>query len=255
MANPSGGACTTEDGYRHLAQSMVWHETRVRQNGPQDMFTYYRIFPLLIVSTMFAATAKSSEIEKEVARCAVIQGQLERLECYDDLAATFNLDRPQIGPIAVADTGKWNVRVDSNPIDDSKRVVISLIADQGLSRNHESITFIARCQSNETEAYIVWNDYLGDDSSSVYQDWKYVTVRIGDAPAERQQWAVSTDSKATFAPDWAGNLLRKMAHATSFLAQVTPYSESPVTAIFDTRGMIAALRPLAETCGWSLQDN
>jgi TonB family protein len=41
-----------------------------------------------------------------------------------------------------------------------------------------------------------------------------------------------------------------MAEAETFLAQVTPYNENPITAIFDTRGMAAALKPLAKTCGW-----
>lgn len=112
--------------------------------------------------------------------------------------------------------------------------------------------FAARCQSNKTEAYINWNDFLGDDSSSVYEEWKYVTIRIGAGDAEEQKWNISTDKRATFAPEWAGSLLKKMASADSFLAQVTPFGESPLTAIFDTRGMSAALMPLAETCGWSI---
>ncbi len=95
-------------------------------------------------------------------------------------------------------------------------------------------------------------EYLGDDSDSVYGNWKYVTVRIGSQKAVKQRWGVSTDSKATFAPNWAGSLLKSMAKADTFLIQTTPYGESPVTAIFHTAGLQNALVPLAKACGWSL---
>ena len=75
-------------------------------------------------------------------------------------------------------------------------------------------------------------------------------IRIGREKSRTQQWGISTDSTATFAPEWAGELLKEMANADTFLAQVTPYNESPVIAIFDTRGMTNALKPLAETCRW-----
>jgi type VI secretion system protein VasI len=67
-----------------------------------------------------------------------------------------------------------------------------------------------------------------------------------------QRWDLSTDSKATFAPAWAGDLLKEMAGSNSFIAQTTPYGESPVTAIFDTSGLREALKPLMEVCGWSM---
>lgn len=149
--------------------------------------------------------------------------------------------------------GDWLVSVDINPIDDSQTVALALDANEGGGSIRGTVTFIARCRSNVTEAYINWNDYLGDDSSSVYDDWKYVTIRVGDAEARTERWSVSTDSQATFAPGWAGTLLREMAQADRFVAQTTPYNSNPVTATFDTTGMAEALEPLVETCGWSLE--
>ncbi len=110
---------------------------------------------------------------------------------------------------------------------------------------------IARCKSDKTELYINWSDYLGNDSTSIYSDFKLVTTRMGSSSAEENRWSLSTDSKATFSPGWGGDWIKRIAKIDEFVAQVTPYGENPVTAVFDVRGLREAASPLAETCGWN----
>lgn len=196
--------------------------------------------------------------------CAGAPVETIRLECYDNLASVLEImdsDLPSDAPTeplarvpepspTEQDTGKWRVSTSVNPMDDTTRVTAILTADSGRSRYGDPVQFVARCQSNTTEAYVIWHDYVGDDSRDVYSDWKYVTVRIGDAEAQRQRWNISTDKKATFAPDWAGALLKKLATEDKLALRMTPYGENPITALFDLRGTRAALAPLAETCNW-----
>lgn len=146
--------------------------------------------------------------------------------------------------------GKWIVSVDKNPLDDTKQVVIGLDADSGMSKYGKSISFVARCLSNTTEAYVIWNDYLGDDSGRM-GNWKRVTYRIGDRKAKTARWTVSTDKEATFVSGWAGDFLKQMLDEDKMVLQVTPYNESPVTAIFDIRGLRSVLPELADTCNWT----
>jgi hypothetical protein len=143
------------------------------------------------------------------------------------------------------------VRTSVNALDDSERVVLQLYAESGSSRYGDPISLIARCQSNQTELYINWNDFLGDDSRSVQGSWKYVVVRLGDGDAQEQRWTLSTDRKATFYPDWAGNLLKQMIGEDRLVVQTIPYGENPVTAIFDIRGLETGLRQLSSTCSWT----
>ena len=147
--------------------------------------------------------------------------------------------------------GDWRVTRRTNPIDDSPTVVLSLAAETGLSRWGDPIIFYARCQSNTTEVYVHWDTYVGDDSRSAYSTWKNVTVRIGSRPAETQRWSVSTSNDATFAPYWAGDLLKDMLGADRLVLQMTPYGESPITAEFNTSGLHVVLEDLAKTCNWS----
>ena len=157
--------------------------------------------------------------------------------------------------IALADegagSGAWRVRTETNPIDDTQTVTLSLAAETGTSRSGDPVTFIARCKSNTTEAYVVWGDFRGDDSGDVYAEWKRVTVRIGAGQAREERWGVSTDRNATFAPSWAGNLLKELLDEDRLVLQTIPYGENPNTAIFDVSGLRSVLGELAETCNWS----
>lgn len=168
-------------------------------------------------------------------------GDLSRLECYDNLAQRYGLQGPQVQPVDVSGNGKWAVNVETNPIDDSKTVTLLLKADEGQNRWGSPVAMLARCRSNETDLFIVWNDYLGSEAD--------VLSRVGTEKARTRRWSMSTDSKATFHPQPIA-FLKSMMEADSLVAQVTPYNESPVTAVFDIKGLSEAIKPLRETCHW-----
>lgn len=193
-----------------------------------------------LIST-FSANAQEDNIQKRIAQCSTVESDLERLECYDNLSKDMGfVDVPEI--IESEGVGKWNVNVDRNPLDDSKTVVLVLEADEGKSRWGQPVGLVLRCKSNKTEVFIVWNDYLGSKA--------FVTTRIGSEQAKKQEWSLSTNSKATF---YSGNditFIRKLLAADKFVAQVTPYNESPITAVFDVRGLSEAIKPLQDACGW-----
>ena len=197
---------------------------------------------LLLATLIFVATSANAAIdEKEIAKCASISGDLARLECFDNLAKGKGLNTPQSQPTAIVGKGKWEVNSVVNPIDDSKTVTLMLQSDSGSSTYGIPVVLIARCKSNETELFISWNDYLGSDAN--------VLTRVGDNKAVTRSWTLSTDSKATFnsAPI---PFLKEMLTSPKLVAQVTPYNESPVTAIFNTTGLENAIQPLKETCKW-----
>jgi type VI secretion system protein VasI len=196
---------------------------------------------LVATALVFSMSSYAAIDDKEYAKCAIVEGDLARLECFDNLAKKKNLDGRQAQPASIAGKGKWNVFVDVNPIDDSKTVTLSLDSDSGENRWGESVFLIARCKSNTTDLYIGWNDYLGSEAD--------VLTRVGDNKAITQRWSMSTDKKATF-HSTPISFLKGMLTSTKMVAQVTPYNESPVTAIFNTSGLENAIIPLRETCNW-----
>lgn len=144
----------------------------------------------------------------------------------------------------------WVTNTNINPVDDTKTVTAVLNADEGQSRFDGPVSLVVRCQSNRTDLFARWRDYLGDDSNSVYEEWKWVTVRVGSNPASREKWSLSTDNEATFAPGSPIGLLKRLADEDRLVLQTTPYNESPVTAVFDMTGFREAVAPVAEECGW-----
>jgi len=139
-------------------------------------------------------------------------------------------------------TGKWNITEKINPIDDSKTITFILIADQGKGSYGDPIVLIIRYMSNETDVFISWGSYLGSEA--------YVLIRFGSEDAGILEWSLSTTSKATFYPMDSLFFIKKIFNAERLVAQVTPYSESPITAIFDIRGFRKAYEPYKDILKW-----
>ena len=218
--------------------SSIW---RGEVNGKNRMGAYTGFSPFFYDGASVVFVDDGGRFDAQMDRC------YSHLEEKDEAEASTKSggDAKAEGP------GSWRVSEDINPLDDSKTVVASLSAIEGASRFDGPYTFIARCDSNTTEVYVIWHDYLGDDSRNLYEDWKYVEVRIGEAQAERQRWGVSTDKQATFAPD-SISLLRSLITVDRLVLQTTPYNEAPQTAIFDLTGVETAVGRVAETCNWDL---
>lgn len=194
---------------------------------------------IITVSILFLSSLALADTDKEIAKCSIIKGDLDRLQCFDNLSKSKGLDKKQTTATDIKDKGKWSVLIQTNPLDDSQTVSLSLEADSGQGK---PIYFIARCQSNKTEVYISWNRFLGLDETQV-------TLRVGTNKSINSTWDISTDNKATFHRRPI-QLLKEMLSSDKILAQVTPYSENPVTASFDTKGLVNAIKPLRETCKW-----
>lgn len=178
---------------------------------------------------------------KEVAVCAAESNIVKRLDCYDSLAV-----RHEQAPASKSTTGtgkgKWRTETDTDPLTDKSVHYAFLTAESGKGRFGDVVSLTVRCKNKTTDAYINWNTFLGSDGISV-------TTRVDKAPAKTARWAISTDHKASFMPAAAANL-KGFFESTAYVANLTPYSESPITAIFDISGAREALADISKGCGW-----
>lgn len=179
--------------------------------------------------------------KKEIALCAAEANTVKRLECYD-LLATRHDQSPKETFTSAASKGKWITKTNTDPLTDKSVFIAYLEAESGKGSYGDTVRLLVRCQNNKTEAYINWNSFLGTDGVRV-------TSRIDKNPAKTSTWDISTDHKASFMPS-AASTLKGFIGATSFVANLTPYSESPITAVFDITGAESAFEDISNGCGW-----
>lgn len=137
----------------------------------------------------------------------------------------------------------WSVSETKNPIDDTPTVVLRLEAVSGRSRFGDAPTLLLRCSSKKTDVYVSWYQFMGSDAVDV-------TTRIGHGGAITTSWSLSTDNKATFYPGSSVKFIKSLMEADTLVVSATPYSESPVIAIFPLAGLSEKITPLQTACGW-----
>jgi len=196
------------------------------------------LFPCLLLIN----TAHAIELKKEIAKCASLSGDLERLECYDKLSKDTGVNKPIVSVPIIKNKGNWDIKIEKNPVDDTKTITAMLVAKHGKSKWAKPIVLILRCQSKQIYGFIIWDEYLGDDE-------KDVLIRIGTNTAVTQSWSSSNDHTATFIPE-PEKFIQNLLTANNLVAQVTPYNENSRTAIFNTTGLKNIIKPLAESCNW-----
>ena len=84
---------------------------------------------LTLVVFMITTAAPASE-KQEIAKCAAKDSDAARLICYDSLARSLDVDKPKT--TITHGNGKWSVRIDRSPIDDSENVNLSVEAEENV---------------------------------------------------------------------------------------------------------------------------
>ncbi len=179
----------------------------------------------------------------EIAKCATKDSDAARLVCYDSLAARLGVERPK-SKISTG-VGKWKVREDRSPIDDSVNVYLSITAAETVRSGYNTVrpSLYIRCAENKTNVFLTWDLYLGLDSTTML-------TRFDKQKATTSKWSISTDNKAVFVRGSDIDFARKLMNHNKLLTQITPYGESPVMATFEISGLQEAIKPLREACHW-----
>ena len=140
-------------------------------------------------------------------------------------------------------TGKWDTRIETNPLDDTKTVILAVEAADLSSPQEPPVQLLLRCTLNKTDIIIQWGKLLDVRGTSV-------STRMGQAAPQTEPWNLSTDTKSTFYTGDKNLFINDLVATNRFIAQTTPLGENPLTAIFDVNGLDKAIEPARQICGW-----
>lgn len=198
-------------------------------------------FPLI----SFAAE-KLSDKQDDIAACTSEINGTKRLACYDKLFPTMPADKVESTTEAVVNPGKWQTKITTSPVDDSKNVILFLPSNDSIRTPFgESVTpmLFVTCREKKTEVFITWDVYLGlEETSMLY--------RLDKQKAVERTWSISTDTKAVFYSGKNIDFIKTLSKAEKMFARITPYNESSVSVTFDLTGLSDAVKPLQKACGW-----
>lgn len=229
---------------------------------------------LIVIAAVATFTAAKTiagpdqELEADVMRCdALLPDGQSAADCYDKLAQRYPEHREELEANARLARGiddlnrtldgiktrmdilypepEWETWQEVDPIDDKVTVAAAIDEDSATSILRGRIRFVAFCRDRQTTINIQWRDYIDGDE-------KTVKTRVGEEKAREALWHVSASKTVTILDNGTEDLLRDMMASDKFAAQVTPYGGGPLTAVFDTSGMVEALKPIMEACDWSL---
>jgi len=122
---------------------------------------------IIILLSLLGVVHAQDSLRTELAAAAAVSNSVERLAAYDAIAEKYQLAP---GTKATGKTsGKWRIRVDTSPLDDSQTVVGSLSADNEIKVGYrtDTPTLIVRYKEGELEAYISYDAFLGSDGTEV----------------------------------------------------------------------------------------
>lgn len=178
---------------------------------------------VLLLMVLSLSLLSAQEVTKEqVNQIYQIQDDEARLASFDQWAKSLGLDRQ-----TMETRGNWSVDVDSDPMDDSKKIIFTCLASDG-GGAYDTPAIIIRWQNGELESYIYWDDYLADNNQ--------VTLRFDSEDAYKERWSMSTNSQATFCPNPQVFVNKLLTH-DRLVTRITPYNEGPRTLVFDISGL------------------
>lgn len=183
--------------------------------------------------------------------CIEIDDDASRLACYDkslgrqQATATEN----DIEDIE-ADTGNWDVRIDTSQMTDETNVFVSLSSNDiaYCSWGSEPVRLLLRCLENTTAAMFITSCHV----TSGHGGYGRITYRVDDRKPVMRSFEASTDNRALGLWSYrrARPFIDQLMGGNRLIMRFTPYSESPREVEFDISGIDEAIKPLRETCGW-----
>jgi type VI secretion system protein VasI len=198
--------------------------------------TFLLLIAIFVVDVLSSAGAVSAQ------KCAEIENDTLRLECFD---LEFRKTRQ------VSREAKWILVEEKSRIDDSTNIFMYVKSLEPIPQRfggRDAARLIINCRENTTSLYI----NFGKNFMSDHAGGGRVITRIDEKPAKTIPMQVSTNNEALGL--WRGGtsipFIQSMFGSEQMFVRATPFSESALSMDFPIFGLEEAIRPLRAACNW-----
>lgn len=177
----------------------------------------------------------------KIIECRKIENRDERLKCYDSIEKS-NIDND----LKNVNNTNWIVKEEFSKLDNTKKVIfinnsINKLPNQiGIL---ETGSLIIRCDNKNTEVFITWPSYLGNEAINI-------EYKIGDGKITKSKWNNSVDGKAVFVDEPFG-LINGLFDKDNLVIRLSPYGRNSEELEFNLNGINDLLGKIAEHCQFS----
>ena len=220
------------------------------------MITRNFIFSMLLALFIMSGVPRISLAEevdslKKLEECSAIEGRIERLVCYDNVAVLmgyFNADQAEREAEVIQSIGFWEVSKQRAPSGENvmylkNRSLESAYTSYGTKRYpHLVIT----CKSGKTDVYIDWKKQITDIQKTIILKLP-LKYQFDSEPVVSDKWEISTDRKALFSEDPV-EFVTKLRQYNKLIVYMSPPNDLATTMVHDLSGINEALKILVKEC-------
>jgi len=147
--------------------------------------------------------------------------------------------------------GKWDVRVSTSEMDDSKKVILALESENQIENwlsQKRRATLLIRCEENRTSAYVSTGMRANPELGNYEQ--AHARIRLDEDEPMRVNMSESTSGEALFFPG-STRYPKRLEGKERMLFEFTPFNQGNARFEFDLRGIDEVLPQVKSACGWN----
>ena len=233
-----------------LLAAIVLPLTALAQTQASPTDNRYSVATSLMPAPPSAAEIKAQQqFMASYRKCLGMETRIARLSCYDEVAQNMKLipaDQKKKEDQIIGTYGFWRAifsqdellhQVTTLKLDSSTKVTSA----SGLEIRP---TLTLKCQLAKTDLYLDWQIPL---NSNPLRTKLPISFSIDGFPAVAQEWQLSGDNFAMYAPDPA-KMIRAMKGHVKMAVTVTPDNEATASMTYDLPGFDEALQILIQRC-------
>ena len=203
----------------------------------RNLFICLSILGCLSISSFIFSQKQENndEFKNDFKKASVITNEEQRLKEYDKIAIKYGFAKKEKSL-----SSKWIENVSINPLDDSRTVV--------LMNDESSESLIIRHSLGKLSLSINYGKYIRNGPSEV-------TYRVGKSEAQTKYWMPSSDKQSVICSGSdAVKLIQQMIESDTFVSQISPYEDVPITTVFDIRGLKQLLIKYKDDFGYTPEE-